>query len=194
MAAFDVELDAQQREHVERAVLAVRAASSARTEEANLTAAHAIHDLRGCFQDRDGRPDYAGTSSRYRGAAAEVYERAARGDRKEAQRVNRAVQYHMATVRQERMTPEEIAAYGLAPKTRAAQRREQRHSLASPTDGPGVARAAENLREVAEAIAASTCGRLPGLVPTVRDDAIDHLRGAERAIQRIVENITQRRR
>ncbi|MFF0144641.1 hypothetical protein ATK36_3177 [Amycolatopsis sulphurea] len=90
--------------------------------DAKVELARVLVDLRATFEDSKGRPDYAGRSYVYRGAVNAVYE-ASELDRSRTEAVRVSVRHQVGLELRKRLTPVQLADYGLNPVDRNTPRR-----------------------------------------------------------------------
>ncbi|MFE0020512.1 hypothetical protein [Amycolatopsis sp. NPDC059021] len=98
--------------------------------DAKVDLARVLVDLRELFEDSRGRPDYAGKSYAYREAANAVYE-ASTLDRKRTAALRTSVRHQVGLELRKRLTPEQLADYGLNTYDRNTPRRKGESAPAS---------------------------------------------------------------
>lgn len=117
-----------------KAVAALRVLVRGKRGPAELrAAAHAIMDLRQCFE-HEGIPDWAGRTPEYRMKAEEVYRKAGVPSDSE-DKLQSALRYHIGNVLREQAPPEHLDQLGLAkkgPRGRTQELRETRRMAGVP--------------------------------------------------------------
>jgi hypothetical protein len=96
-----------------------------------LAAAESLLELRETFTRRDGRPDLTGTTYPYRQAVGTILTEA-RVRPEDRSRVLAALRYHVGNLLRARLTPEELAEWGLveaSPRQQSADAQARRAKL-----------------------------------------------------------------
>lgn len=147
----------------------VRRAAAGSTD-ARVGLAGLLVDLRATFTDAQGRPDYAGGSGPYRAAVYRVYHDADL-EKKERDRVKWGVQHHLHHALRERLTPEQLDAYGLNTRARNETRTQRSDKAKTParTGADFLARVKATRARAEEADAEELADLTPELAAEIRE-------------------------